>query len=120
LGGNKGHLSFIVEKATQWVNRMKNGHLPSHIAWMAYKHQLWPSLRYGLGTMTNDIKVADKLLNATDYKMLNILGGFPQRLHRITRTSYHIFGGLACSASQPSNLLVKSICFFSITTYPQI
>ncbi len=57
LGGNKGHLGFIVEKATQWVNRMKNGHLPSHIAWMAYKHQLWPSLRYRLGTMTNDIEV---------------------------------------------------------------
>jgi hypothetical protein len=38
LGDNKGHLSYIVKKATQWVNRMKNGHLPSHIAWMAYKH----------------------------------------------------------------------------------
>jgi hypothetical protein len=44
LGGNEGHLSFIVDKATQWVNRMKNGHLPSHVAWIAYKHQLWPSL----------------------------------------------------------------------------
>jgi hypothetical protein len=31
-GGNKGHLSFILNKATQWVNRMKNGHLPSHVA----------------------------------------------------------------------------------------
>ena len=40
-GGNKGHLSFILDKATQWVNRMKNGHLPSHVAWIAYKQQLW-------------------------------------------------------------------------------
>jgi hypothetical protein len=33
-------------------------------------------VRYGLGTMTNDIEVSDKLLNATDYKTLNILGIF--------------------------------------------
>ena len=46
-GGNEGDLSYILEKATQWVNRMKNGHLPSHVAWIAYKHQLWPSLQYG-------------------------------------------------------------------------
>jgi hypothetical protein len=39
-GDNEGHLSFIANKATQWVNRMKNGHLPSHVAWIAYKHQL--------------------------------------------------------------------------------
>jgi hypothetical protein len=94
LGGNKGHLSYIVEKAAQWVNRMKNGHLPSHIAWMAYKHQLWPSLRYGLGTMTNNIEVVNKLLNATDYKTLNILGVFRnvftglQKLH----TTFGEFG----------------------------
>jgi hypothetical protein len=36
----------------------------------------WPSLRYGLGTMTNKMEVADKLLNKADYKMLNILGNF--------------------------------------------
>jgi hypothetical protein len=53
-GGNEGHLSYILKKATQWVNRMKNGHLPSHVTWIAYKHQLWPSLGYGLGTMTNN------------------------------------------------------------------
>jgi hypothetical protein len=76
LGGNEDHLKFIVGKATQWVNRMKNGHLPSHVAWMAYKHQLWPSLQYRLGIMTNDVEVADKLLNKTNYKTLNILGYF--------------------------------------------
>ncbi len=39
-----------------------------------YQHQLWPSLRYGLGTMTNDMEIAEKLLNKMDYKTLNILG----------------------------------------------
>jgi hypothetical protein len=75
-GGNKGHLSFILNKASLWVNRMKNGHLPSHVAWIAYKQQLWPSLRYRLSTMTNDMEVAEKLLDKTDYRTLNILGIF--------------------------------------------
>jgi hypothetical protein len=50
-GGNKGHLNHIKSKATTWINRMTNGHLPSHIAWVAYRQQLWPDLRYGLGTI---------------------------------------------------------------------
>jgi hypothetical protein len=39
-GGNKGHLAYIISKATTWINRMANGQLPSHIAWVAYRHQL--------------------------------------------------------------------------------
>jgi hypothetical protein len=39
-GGNKGHLDYIRSKETTWINRMANGHLPSHIAWVAYRHQL--------------------------------------------------------------------------------
>jgi hypothetical protein len=35
-GGNMAHLAYIKEKASTWINRMRNGHLPSHIAWVAY------------------------------------------------------------------------------------
>ncbi len=73
-GGNEGHLAYIRSKATTWINRMTNGHLPSHIAWVAYRHQLWPGLRYGLGIMTNKIKPAATLLDKVDYKTLNVLG----------------------------------------------
>ncbi len=76
-----GHLDFIKDKATTWINHMMNGHLPHHMAWVAYKHQLWPGLRYGLGTMTNDVEAADNLLDKEDYRMLNILG--------VVRTVYH-------------------------------
>jgi hypothetical protein len=44
------------------------------MAWVAYKHQLWPGLRYSLGTMTNDIEAADNLLDKEYYRTLNILG----------------------------------------------
>jgi hypothetical protein len=39
-GGNAAHLSSIKAKVSIWVNRMMNGHLPNHTAWIAYKHQL--------------------------------------------------------------------------------
>jgi hypothetical protein len=41
-GGNKYHLKYIQEKASTWTSRMINGHLPHHMAWVAYKLQLWP------------------------------------------------------------------------------
>jgi hypothetical protein len=73
-GGNKGHLKYIQQKASTWTSRMTNGHLPHHMAWIAYKLQLWPGLRYSLGTMTNDIEEAASVNTEINYKMLNILG----------------------------------------------
>jgi hypothetical protein len=58
-GGNQGHLEYIHSKLTKWINRMRNGHLPSHMAWIAYKLQLWPGLWYGLGTMTNNLEAME-------------------------------------------------------------
>jgi hypothetical protein len=45
-GGNLAHLTYIKEKVGEWVSRMTNGHLPSHMAWVAYRyrHQLWLGL----------------------------------------------------------------------------
>ena len=67
--GNSTHLASIKEKVSIWVNRMTNGHLPNHKSWIPYKHQLWPGVRYGLGTMTNDLKVADGLLHDEEYRI---------------------------------------------------
>jgi hypothetical protein len=67
--GNSTHLASIIEKVSIWVNRMTNGHLPNHKSWIPYKHQLWPGVRYGLGTMTNDLKVADGLLHDEEYRI---------------------------------------------------
>jgi hypothetical protein len=39
-------------------------------AWFAFKHQLWPGVRYGLGTMTDNLEVAEELLHDNDYRML--------------------------------------------------
>ena len=73
-GGNATQLKTIKEKVKEWMNRMKNGHLPAKWAWVAYKYQHWPSIRYGIGTMTNDMEEAEELLDEFDYGLLNILG----------------------------------------------
>jgi hypothetical protein len=91
-GGNIGHLEYIKSKTAIWVNRMKNGHLPSHIAWIAYRLQLWASLRYGIGTMTNDIEEAVEVNKDQERETLNILGivkNVSKELRRLQPT----FGG---------------------------
>jgi hypothetical protein len=73
-GGNQGHLEYIHCKLTTWIARMQNGYLPNHIAWTAYKLQLWPGLRYGLGTMTNNLEATESILDKADYEIMPILG----------------------------------------------
>jgi hypothetical protein len=73
-GGNHGHLEYIHGKLTTWITRMSNGLLPAHMAWIAYKLQLWPGLRYGLSTVTNNLEATEAIFNKANYDMMPILG----------------------------------------------
>jgi hypothetical protein len=53
---------------------MCNGHLPSHMAWIAYKLQSWLGLRYGLGTMTNNLEATETIFDKADYETMQIPG----------------------------------------------
>ncbi len=64
------------------------------MAWIANKHQLWPGLRYGLGTMTNNIEEATGVNTKTDYRMLNILG-VARTVTKGPRTLHATFGGFS-------------------------
>jgi hypothetical protein len=72
------------------------------MAWVAYRHQLWPGVRYGLGTITNDLKVTDNLLHKEDYRMLNILGVVCS-ITRVSGTCTHHLEVLACLISLWNN-----------------
>ena len=89
-GGNQGHLEYIHGKLMTWITRMRNGHLPSHMAWIAYKLQLWPGLRYGLGTMTNDLGVTETIFDKADYETMPILG-VARTVKRELRTLHTMF-----------------------------
>ncbi len=78
---------------------MTNSHLPSHIVWVACKHQLWPGLCYGLGTMTNDLEPAKRLLDCVDYKTLNVLGVM-RNVTRGLRKLHTTFGGVSLLTEQ--------------------
>ena len=71
----------------EWINKMTNGWLPSHIAWLGYRLQLWAGIRYGIGTMTNGLEKA------------NITSGIGNCLHSQKRmeATPHNFRGLRSS-----------------------
>ncbi len=105
-GGNKDHLKYIQEKASTWTSRMISGHLPNHMAWVAYELQLWPGLCHGLGTMTNDIEAAASALNKTDYKILNILG-VASPVTKGLRTLHTTFGGFGLLSIPTEQLICR-------------
>ncbi len=110
-GGNAGHLDHIKTKTTTWVNRMTNGHLPSHMAWVAYKHQLWPGLQYSLGTMNNDIEQASTLLDDVDYRTLNVLG-ILRNVTKGLRKIHTTFGGFDLFDLGTEQLISRVNMFF--------
>ena len=56
-----------------WIKIMRNGYLPVSMVWIAYRHQLYRGICYGIGTMTNNLETAVEVLGNLDYAMLNIL-----------------------------------------------
>ena len=85
--GSNGQLKKISGKYGTWTTRMKNGYLPPHMGWMAHKYKLWMSMRYGIGTMTNDVKDSKHLLDKWDYATLNILGFASTIKKRVEKTT---------------------------------
>ncbi len=76
------------------------------MACIAYKHQLWPGLRYGLGTMNNDINEAMRVNAKTDYRMLNILG-VAQTVTKGLRTLHTTFGGFSLLSIATEQLICR-------------
>jgi hypothetical protein len=64
----------VIKKAKKWVQRLKNAHLPTHLAWKAYHYQLWPGIRYGLATLANNKAALNLLLHKLEFEMLSFLG----------------------------------------------
>ena len=74
-GSDEKHLQeVILGKTSKWVGRLKNAQLPVHLAWKAYRYQLWPSIKYGLGTLATTRTVMDRLLHKLEFAMLSHLG----------------------------------------------
>jgi hypothetical protein len=86
---------------------MTNNHLPSHIVWVAYKHQLWSGLHYGLRTMTNNMEPAASNI---DHKTLKVLG-ILQNATKGLRNLHTIFGGFGLF-DLPTEQLISCVNIF--------
>jgi hypothetical protein len=51
-GRSTAHIQYINDRACRWTCKLLNSALPAKWAWVSYSMQLWPSLRYGLGTLS--------------------------------------------------------------------
>ena len=91
-GENYGHLEYIHDKLRTWITRMRHGHLPAHMAWIAYKLQLWPGLRYGLGMMKNNLEATEAIFDKANYDMMPMLG-VACIVKRELRKLHTVFGG---------------------------
>jgi hypothetical protein len=72
---------------------------------------LWPGLRYGLGTMNNNIEQASTLLDDVDYRTLNVLG----ILRNVTKELCKIhttFGGFGLFDLATEQLISRVNMFF--------
>jgi hypothetical protein len=47
-GNSAASLQMIQEKAQQWINAVRNGHLHCRNVWFSLKVQFWPRIGYGL------------------------------------------------------------------------
>jgi hypothetical protein len=82
------------------------------MAWVAYKHQLWPGLRYGLGTMTNNSTPAQTLLDKkVDYKILNVLR-ILRNVIKGLRKMHITFGGFSLFNLPTEQLISRVNMFF--------
>jgi hypothetical protein len=89
---------------------MTNHHLPSHIAWVAYRQQLWPGLHYSLGTMTNHMKPTSTLLDNMDNKTLDILV-ILRNVMKGVRRLHTTFGGFGMF-NLPTEQLISCVNMF--------
>jgi len=94
MGADDVHLEErVIKRARQWTDRSKNAHLPSHLNWMSYRFKFWAGIRYGIGTLSTPLSVADKVLNAFHFEMLSFLG-VNRHIKRGWRTLPRTFGGV--------------------------
>ncbi|KAL7524255.1 hypothetical protein ACHAXR_006735, partial [Thalassiosira sp. AJA248-18] len=63
----------VIGRATKWLHRTLNGHLPAKYAWISYRFKLWPGIRYGLATLATTLEATQAALQPFYRKVLPLL-----------------------------------------------
>ncbi len=73
-GSSRALIKMMQEKAQQWVNDVRNGHLHRQNVWFSSKVQFWSRIGYGLCSSTASFHELDRALHWQYYRTLP-LGG---------------------------------------------
>jgi hypothetical protein len=64
----------VTGKTRNWINRMRNAHLPARMGWIAYGFKFWAGIRYGIATLAIPLDVACRILCTKNFHCLPFLG----------------------------------------------
>jgi hypothetical protein len=74
-GNDEAHVQHnVTDRVEKWINRMKNGHLPAKLGWIAYRFKLWAGVRYGLAVLATPLSTATEVLKKQNFRLLSFLG----------------------------------------------
>ena len=84
---------IVLGKSKNFLNKVKNAHLPTFLVWKAYRSSVIPGLRYGLSTLATSLQETQDVLSQCDFELLSYLG-VNNRVRRVWRTIPREFGGI--------------------------
>ena len=94
-GNAAGALQSIRDKAQDWVDRAKEGHITRRDVWFLTDKQMWPSAGYGIACNTAKISQLDSCLKKQYWKLLP-LGGVIRSAPATLRQLDKGFFGIGC------------------------
>ena len=64
IDGNDSKLieENVTGKTANWINRMRNAHLPTRLGWIAYRFKLWAGICYGIATLAIPLAESRRIL----------------------------------------------------------
>ncbi len=81
----------MTDQVEKLIDKMRNGHLPAKLGWIAYCFKLWAGVRYGLASLATSFLVAKGVLKQQNFKLLAFLG-VNCNVKREWRTLHQAFG----------------------------
>ncbi len=93
-GKDNAHVKHnVTDQVEKWIDKMRNGHLPANLGWIAYCIKQWARVRYGLGSLAISLLVTIGVLKQQNLKLLVFLG-VTCNVKREWRTLHRAFSGI--------------------------
>ncbi|HSN22990.1 MAG TPA: hypothetical protein VLS45_02270, partial [Methylomicrobium sp.] len=95
VGSSAGAMTAMREKAQEWVDKAKEGHLKRSDIWFLLDCQFWPRVGYGLGCNMAEHSELENCLSKQYFQILP-LGGVIRTVPRPARQLGKGFFGIGC------------------------